>query len=61
MPEGIKQSTINLVNDADAIDDTMVKNNVLYHHSYRKTLNRDKLQEFKKKSAKIQQLDLLIW
>ena len=34
MPKGIKQFDMNLVDDAAGIARTMLKNNVLYHHSY---------------------------
>ena len=43
MPKGIKQFDINLVDDAAGIAQPMLKNNVLYHHSCRKKLSRDKL------------------
>ena len=52
MPKGIKQFDMNLVDDAAGITQTMLKNNVLYPHSCRKKLSRDKLQKAKKWSAK---------
>ena len=60
MQKGVKQFDINLVDDADAIDEIVLKNNVLYHHSYKKKLSRDKLHTTKKRSAKIQQRNRLI-
>ena len=61
MPKGIKQFDMNLVDDAAGIAQTMLKNNVLYHHSCRKKLSRDKLQKAKKGQLKIQQPNRLIW